>query len=53
MNATEIKAVLPEGRRALRINDAAKTYGVCRATLYELAKEGKLKICKLERRTFK
>jgi excisionase family DNA binding protein len=45
--AAGIKPVLPEGRRALRFNDAAKAYGVSRATLYELAKKGELKIYKL------
>lgn len=30
-------------RRALRVNDAARLYGVSRSTLYKLFSEGKLK----------
>lgn len=47
MIANEIKEVLPEGRRALRINDAVKAYGISRATIYDLAKKGELQIHRL------
>jgi excisionase family DNA binding protein len=43
----EIKAMSPEGRRALRINDFCKAYGISRSTVYKLANEKKLRLCKI------
>jgi excisionase family DNA binding protein len=43
----DIKAMLPDGRRALRINDFCKAYGVSRSTVYKLATEGRLPLRKI------
>jgi excisionase family DNA binding protein len=43
----DIKAMLPDGRRALRINDFCKAYGVSRSTVYKLAAEGRLPLRKI------
>ena len=43
----DVKAMLPDGRRALRINDFCKAYGVSRSTVYKLATEGRLPLCKI------
>jgi excisionase family DNA binding protein len=37
----------PIERRALRVNDAAKAYGVGRSTIYKLMSEGKLATAKI------
>ena len=39
--------VAPIERRALRVNDCAKAYGVGRSTLYKLMAEGKLATAKI------
>jgi excisionase family DNA binding protein len=43
----DIKATLPDGHRALRINDFCKAYGVSRSTVYKLATEGRLPLRKI------
>ena len=43
----DIKAMLLDGRRALRINDFCKAYGVSRSTVYKLATEGRLPLRKI------
>jgi excisionase family DNA binding protein len=47
----DIKAMLPDGRRALRINDFCKIYGVSRSTVYKLATEGRLPLRKIAGRS--
>jgi excisionase family DNA binding protein len=47
MSALQNQAMLPEVRRALRINEVCKAYGVSRSTVYKLAKEGKLRLSKI------
>jgi predicted DNA-binding transcriptional regulator AlpA len=44
---TQVKAMLPEGRRALHIKEFCTAYGISRATTYSLAKAGKLRISKI------
>jgi excisionase family DNA binding protein len=39
--------VAPIERRALRIKDAAKVYGIGRSTIYKLMSEGKLATAKI------
>ena len=43
----DTKATLPDGRRALRINEFCKAYGVSRSTVYKLATENKLRLFKI------
>jgi excisionase family DNA binding protein len=43
----DIKAMLPDGRRALRINEFCLAYGVSRSTTYALVKANKLRLHKL------
>jgi excisionase family DNA binding protein len=43
----DIKAMLPDGRRALRINEFCTAYGVSRSTVYKLATENKLRLFKI------
>jgi excisionase family DNA binding protein len=47
MSGLQIKAMLPEGRRALHINEFCKAYGVSRSTVYKLATENKLRLFKI------
>jgi excisionase family DNA binding protein len=47
MLTDEVKAMLPDGRRALRINEFCKAYGVSRATTYKLVNESKLRLHKI------
>jgi excisionase family DNA binding protein len=39
--------VEPIERRALRVNDCAKAYGIGRSTIYKLMNEGKLATAKI------
>jgi excisionase family DNA binding protein len=43
----EIKAMLPDGRRALRIDEFCKAYGVSRSTTYKLVNDNKLRLSKI------
>jgi excisionase family DNA binding protein len=47
MLTNEVKAMLPDGRRALRINEFCKAYGVSRSTTYALVKANKLRLHKI------
>jgi excisionase family DNA binding protein len=47
MSNTQHSEVAPIERRALRVNDAAKAYGVGRSTIYKLMNEGKLATAKI------
>jgi excisionase family DNA binding protein len=47
MDDLQVKAMLPEGRRALRISEFCTAYGVSRSTVYKLATEGRLRISKI------
>jgi excisionase family DNA binding protein len=47
MSDLKIKAMLPEGRRALRINEFCKAYGVSRSTVYKLSNDNKLRLFKI------
>jgi excisionase family DNA binding protein len=47
MASLQIKAMLPEGRRALRINEFCKAYGVSRSTVYKLVSNNKLRLSKI------
>ena len=46
-----IVQMVPEGRRALRINEFCTAYGVSRSTVYKLAIEKKLRLSKIGGRT--
>ena len=43
----EALATLPEGRRALRIDEFVAAYRISRSTVYKMAAAGKLKISKI------
>jgi excisionase family DNA binding protein len=47
MSQSRNSEVAPIERRALRVNDCAKAYGVGRSTVYKLIAEGKLATAKI------